>query len=176
MICTNSAGGLQGAKSTYQDCVKNPNSTVGLITCDKDYGCPAFFQDGADQTTDQTSGWVCFFLSLFFLVICLIFLIKVLSSLLLGASQRILRKATDLNGYVAMLLGVGVTVLVQSSSITTSVLTPLAGLDIISLEVRAKTRERTRAPPSLLTNPQCTRRSCSRLPSAPTSAPPSPVS
>ncbi|GMH94877.1 hypothetical protein TL16_g13025 [Triparma laevis f. inornata] len=74
-------------------------------------------------------------MSLLFLVICLICLIKVLSNLLLGSSQRILRKATDLNGYVAMLLGCGVTILVQSSSITTSVLTPLAGLDIISLEV-----------------------------------------
>ena len=34
-----------------------------------------------------------------------------------------------------MVLGCGITILVQSSSITTSVLTPLAGLDIISLEV-----------------------------------------
>ena len=70
---------LRPLPQTYQDCVLNSNSSVGLITCDEDYGCPAFFQDGADQGTDQTSGWVCFFLSLFFLVLCLIFLIKVLS-------------------------------------------------------------------------------------------------
>ncbi|GMI13438.1 hypothetical protein TrLO_g4185 [Triparma laevis f. longispina] len=119
--------------ATYENCVVN--GRVGLITCDEQYGCPAFFDKTATQSTDETSGWVCFFLSLLFLVICLICLIKVLSNLLLGSSQRILRKATDLNGYVAMLLGCGVTILVQSSSITTSVLTPLAGLDIISLEV-----------------------------------------
>ncbi|GMI00472.1 hypothetical protein TrVE_jg11478 [Triparma verrucosa] len=129
--------------ASYDNCVKcesvlgsSPDSCqTGLITCDEDYGCPAFFTVHATQADDETSGWVCFFLSLLFLVICLICLIKILSNLLLGASQRILRKATDLNGYVAMVLGCGITILVQSSSITTSVLTPLAGLDIISLEV-----------------------------------------
>jgi len=34
-----------------------------------------------------------------------------------------------------MVIGAGITIFVQSSSITTSVLTPLAGLDIIQLEV-----------------------------------------
>jgi sodium-dependent phosphate cotransporter len=62
-------------------------------------------------------------------------LVKILSSLILSASTRILRKATDINGYVAMAIGTGVTLLVQSSSITTSVLTPIAGLGIIPLEV-----------------------------------------
>jgi sodium-dependent phosphate cotransporter len=45
-----------------------------------------------------------------------------------------IKRATDINPYLAMLVGIGVTILVQSSSITTSVLTPLVGMDIIKLE------------------------------------------
>ena len=45
-----------------------------------------------------------------------------------------LKKAASMDPYVAIGVGTGVTVLVQSSSITTSVLTPLAASDIISLE------------------------------------------
>ena len=107
----------------YTTCVKN--GRVGLITCDKEAGCPAYFQNQASQSDDEMSGWVCFFLSIFFLVVCLVVMIKVLSSLLLGSSKRILRRATNLNGYLAMGIGAGITVFVQSSSITTSVLTPL---------------------------------------------------
>jgi sodium-dependent phosphate cotransporter len=44
-----------------------------------------------------------------------------------------LRKATDVNGYIAMLIGCGITILVQSSSITTSVLTPLVGVGVLPL-------------------------------------------
>ena len=57
----------------------------------------------------------------------------VLTHLLLGASTRIIYKATDINGYLAMLIGVGITVLVQSSSVTTSTLTPLVGMGLIRL-------------------------------------------
>ena len=115
----------------YNDCTK-----VGLIKCNKDTGgCPAFFRNNASQGEDELSGWVCFFISIIFLVLCLVTLIKVLSRLLLKSSKKILRKATSLNGYLAICVGCGITILVQSSSITTSVLTPLAGLDVLTLEV-----------------------------------------
>jgi sodium-dependent phosphate cotransporter len=54
--------------------------------------------------------------------------------MLLGMSARIIYKATDVNGYLAMLIGAGLTILVQSSSITTSTLTPLVGMGILRLE------------------------------------------
>ena len=41
---------------------------------------------------------------------------------------------TEFFGYVAMLVGVGATVAVQSSSITTSALTPLVGIGVITLD------------------------------------------
>jgi sodium-dependent phosphate cotransporter len=49
-------------------------------------------------------------------------------------STRIVYKATDVNGYLAMVIGAAITLLVQSSSITTSTLTPLVGMGVLRLE------------------------------------------
>merc|ERR1712179_291222 len=82
------------------------------------------FQAGATLADDQTSGGVCFFIAL----------VTVLQKMLLGMSTRIIYKATDVNGYVAIAIGAGITILVQSSSITTSTLTPLVGIGALRLE------------------------------------------
>jgi sodium-dependent phosphate cotransporter len=107
---------------------------VGLITCDKDAGCPAFFQDGATRRDDEISGAVVFFLALVILIGCLIGLVTILQKMLMGMSTRIIYKATNINGYLAMLIGAGITILVQSSSITTSALTPFVGMGALRLE------------------------------------------
>ena len=107
---------------------------VGLITCDKDLGCPAFFQDGATRQDDEISGGVVFFLALVILVICLIGLVTILQKMLMNLSTRIIYKATNINGYLAILVGAGITILVQSSSITTSALTPFVGMGALRLE------------------------------------------
>jgi len=114
----------------YKHCKK-----VGLITCNKKSGsCPAFFQNGATKRDDEISGGVVLFLSLVILIVCLIGLVTLLQKMLLGVSTRIIYKATNINGYLAMLVGCGITILVQSSSITTSSLTPLVGMGVIQLE------------------------------------------
>jgi len=107
---------------------------VGLITCDKKVGCPAFFQNGASRQDDATSGGVCLFLSLCLLMICLMGLVNVLQRGLMGMSTRVIYKATKVPGVFAILIGAAITVLVQSSSITTSVLTPIVGLGVIQIE------------------------------------------
>jgi len=107
---------------------------VGLITCDKKTGCPAFFQNGASKQDDATSGGVCLFLSLVLLLICLMGLVNVLQRGLMGMSTRVIYKATKVPGVFAIIIGAAITVLVQSSSITTSVLTPIVGLGVIQLE------------------------------------------
>mmetsp|Transcript_20357 Transcript_20357/g.35806 ORF Transcript_20357/g.35806 Transcript_20357/m.35806 type:complete len:267 (-) Transcript_20357:237-1037(-) len=107
---------------TYDTC------TVGLIDCNKDRGdCPALYQVGATQTGDQTSGLVAFIVGITILFICLAGSVTVLQQMLVGASTRIIYKATDINGYLAMVIGCAITIAVQSSSITTSTLTPLVG-------------------------------------------------
>jgi len=101
---------------------------TGLISCDKSTGdCPAFFDQDAGMQEDKVAGGVCFFISIFILFSCLIGLVAILQKLLLGVSTRIIYKATNVNGYVGMAIGCGITIIVQSSSITTSALTPLVG-------------------------------------------------
>jgi len=54
--------------------------------------------------------------------------------MLLGASQQIIYKATDINPHLAILVGIGVTILVQSSSITSLALVPVAGIGFLDLD------------------------------------------
>jgi Na+/Pi-cotransporter len=72
-----------------------------------------------------------FVLSIVGLFLCMGFMAAKISKLLLGTRSKVIRKATSLNGYLAILVGMG-TVLVQSSAI--GLLTPLVGLDVITSE------------------------------------------
>ena len=116
---------------TYDSC----GGSFGLIACDKKHGhCPAFFQPEADASDDKVSGGVVFFIGIIILFVCLLGIVAILQKLLLGMSTRIVYKATDINGYIAIAIGAGITVVVQSSSITTSTLTPLVGMGALRLE------------------------------------------
>jgi len=107
---------------------------AGLITCDKQYGCPAFFQDGATRKDDETAGAVCFVLGLAIIFICSIIIITILQRMLMEVSVGVLYKVTNIDGNLAILLGAGATLFVQSSTIFTSVLLPFAGTGLIRLE------------------------------------------
>jgi len=115
---------------TYESC----DGKFGLISCDKDAGCPAFFLPEATAKDDKVSGGVCFFIGIMIIFCCLIGMVTILQKMLLGMSTRIVYKATDINGYLAIVIGAGVTMVVQSSSITTSTLTPLVGMGALRLE------------------------------------------
>lgn len=116
--------------ASYESCGK-----AGLISCNKKTdACPLFFSPTATQEDDVVSGAVCLFLSIVLLFICLGGLVFCLQKIFLGMSTRIVYKATNVNGFVAILIGVGITIIVQSSSITTSALTPLCGVGILRLE------------------------------------------
>jgi sodium-dependent phosphate cotransporter len=117
--------------SSYLGCGKK----FGLISCNKVSGkCPAFFQADASAKDDKVSGGVVFFISIVILFTCLAGLVTVLQKMLLGMSTRVVYKATDINGYLAIAIGAGLTMIVQSSSITTSALTPLVGMGALRLE------------------------------------------
>jgi sodium-dependent phosphate cotransporter len=114
---------------------KESCTSVGLIACSKKTGeCPSFFSKNATQSDDQVAGGVIFFISICILFFCLIMLVAILQKMLLGMSTRIVYKATDVNGYIAIAIGAAITLLVQSSSITTSTLTPLVGMGVLRLE------------------------------------------
>ncbi|CAM9473221.1 unnamed protein product [Lampetra planeri] len=81
--------------------------------------------------------------SLLLLCTCLILIVKVLNTMLKGQIASVIRKVlnTDfpfpfawVTGYLAILVGAGMTFIVQSSSVFTSAITPLIGLGVISIE------------------------------------------
>jgi solute carrier family 34 (sodium-dependent phosphate cotransporter) len=110
-------------------------SQVGLIRCsDTTNECPLFFQPNATVQDDKMSGGVMLVLSIVLLFICLLILVAILSKMLGAVSNRIIYKCSNINGYVGIIVGCGMTVLVQSSSIVTSALTPLVGVGAIRLE------------------------------------------
>jgi len=75
---------------------------------------------------------------------CLIGLVKLLNSILGERVKELIREHVNrdipvkylgwLTGYLVMLVGAGLTIIVQSSSVFTSTLTPLAGAGLVSLE------------------------------------------
>ena len=87
---------------------------------------------------DEVGGAISLTISIAILCIALYLIIKTLKKLVLNGRQsrmmQCLHTVITKNGYLSILFGMLLTILVQSSSITTSVLTPLVGLSIISLE------------------------------------------
>ncbi|XP_074604974.1 sodium-dependent phosphate transport protein 2B-like [Brevipalpus obovatus] len=92
---------------------------------------------------DSLSGIILLVTSLIMLSSCLILMVKILHSLLKGKIATLIKKYVNaeyelpwslLLDYMAIFMGCMITVLVQSSSVFTSALTPLAGIGVISLE------------------------------------------
>ncbi|XP_015794960.1 sodium-dependent phosphate transport protein 2B-like [Tetranychus urticae] len=95
------------------------------------------------QLSDKTSGIILITISLVILCLCLISIVKILHSMLKGRIALLIKKYVNaeyrlpwsvLIDYLALLMGCILTILVQSSSIFTSALTPLAGIGVISIE------------------------------------------
>ena len=64
----------------------------------------------------------------------LFFIVKVMSGAVQTRVERAVNKALGVNAVISMIIGVIVTIMVQSSSITTSLLVPLAGAGLLRLE------------------------------------------
>lgn len=80
------------------------------------------------------AGIICFVIALVMMFTSMILMVKFLNRLARGSAQGCIKKALNTNGYLGILIGTGVTMLVQSSSITTATLTPMAALGLVSLE------------------------------------------
>merc|ERR1712088_883813 len=93
---------------------------------------------------DTGAGVILLVISLFMLCGCLMGMVKLLNSLLGEKVKEAIKDGVNkdipikglgwLTGYLAMLVGAILTVLVQSSSVFTSTLTPLAGAGLVSLQ------------------------------------------
>ncbi|XP_043918096.1 sodium-dependent phosphate transport protein 2B [Protopterus annectens] len=103
--------------------------------------CKHIFVDAS--LPDLAVGLILLALSLVILCTCLILIVKLLHSMLKGQVAVVIKKVlnTDfpfpfawLTGYLAILVGAGMTFIVQSSSVFTSAMTPLIGIGVISIE------------------------------------------
>ncbi|XP_055892264.1 sodium-dependent phosphate transport protein 2B-like [Biomphalaria glabrata] len=93
--------------------------------------------------SDSIAGVILLVVSLIILCVCLVLVVKILSSLLRGAIAKVLQRVVNadfpgpfkyVTGYFVILVGAGLTIIVQSSSIFTSALTPLVGVGAIHLD------------------------------------------
>ena len=69
-----------------------------------------------------------------FIFVALFFLVRVLRDTVHDRLERLVNNVLGLNALVSMLVGAVITVMVQSSSITTSLLVPLGGAGLLKLE------------------------------------------
>lgn len=68
------------------------------------------------------------------LIFSLIYLVKTMRKLIINKAEQAIEKYLFRNDFIALLLGVILTISVQSSSITTSLIIPLVGAGILSLK------------------------------------------
>nr|XP_011417351.2 sodium-dependent phosphate transport protein 2B [Crassostrea gigas] len=92
---------------------------------------------------DEEAGLILTIAALLLIVLCLFVVVKLLNSLFKGTMASIVKRFINadfpgkfgwLTGYVAILIGAGMTMIIQSSSVFTSTLTPLVGVGIVSME------------------------------------------
>ena len=73
-------------------------------------------------------------LSFVFLFFALFFIVKVMKAIVAKHTEIMLDRVIGKNGYLAMLVGVMITAIIQSSSVTTSILVPMFGAGILTME------------------------------------------
>jgi len=127
-----SEGSLLGNMTLLQNTTESMNETREACN----------FILNIDSLSDFTLGLILFGISLGSLSACLIFIVKLLHSLLQGTVAELAKKTINsevpgapwLSGYIAIFAGALLTFLVQSSSVFTSTITPLVGLGLISVD------------------------------------------
>ncbi|KAK7493789.1 hypothetical protein BaRGS_00014930 [Batillaria attramentaria] len=92
---------------------------------------------------DSAVGAILLVCSLIIIFLALFCIVKILHSLLHGSLAKVIRKTINADlpgkcayftGYIAILVGCGLTMVLQSSSVFTSTLTPLVGVGVVSVE------------------------------------------
>ncbi|OWF37943.1 Sodium-dependent phosphate transport protein 2A [Mizuhopecten yessoensis] len=92
---------------------------------------------------DSAAGALLMVLSFGLIIVSLVVIVKLLNSMLEGSVAAVVKRSINANfpgklsfltGYVAILVGTGMTMVIQSSSVFTSILTPLVGVGVVSLD------------------------------------------
>lgn len=83
---------------------------------------------------DLSTGIMLVIISTILLILSLILLVFVLKKLVRGKIHSRCKRIFNINGYVCIIIGCVLTFLVHSSSVITSILTPLAAVDVLDIE------------------------------------------
>jgi sodium-dependent phosphate cotransporter len=86
------------------------------------------------QISGKIAGIICLLLSFALIFLTLVCLVKVMRSVMIDKIERILNDFLGKSAFIAIAIGAIITMMVQSSSITTSLLVPMLGTGIITLE------------------------------------------
>lgn len=108
---------------------------TGNVTCQTHRG--EFIKSGAFKDiglSEAANGGIIASIGFVVLILALVTLVRVMARLFLGPTKRIVARALDYNGYLNIFVGTLLTFWVQSSTLVTSTLTPMAGLGVITLE------------------------------------------
>ncbi|KAM8879011.1 solute carrier family 34 member 2a isoform 1-T2 [Spinachia spinachia] len=126
------------------DCWVDGNYTITEKNISETYNvrrCKHLFANV--NLSDLAVGLILLALSMLVLCSCLVLIVKLLNSMLKGQVAAVIKKILNTDfpfpfgwviGYVAILVGAGMTFIVQSSSVFTSAITPLVGIGVISIE------------------------------------------
>jgi sodium-dependent phosphate cotransporter len=136
-------GDVDSDKSLIKSCKDKVffNTTTNTSVTVDVKPCSFIFHDTG--LSDTVVGIILLCASLFILCVCLLGIVKILHSMLRGHLAVVVKRTINadfpghfkhLTGYFAILVGAGMTVLVQSSSVFTSTLTPLVGVGIVTIE------------------------------------------
>ena len=118
------------ASTLYRVC---PEDEMKNNLCDKSLLKGGLAYDEWDMT-EEGAGSLLTILAVIGLCCCLFCIVYCLQIIIKGTAARILKQVVGFNPYLNIIVGMGITILVQSSSITTSTLTPIAAVGLISLE------------------------------------------
>ncbi|PAA71959.1 hypothetical protein BOX15_Mlig011678g1 [Macrostomum lignano] len=127
---------LRNSSTLIKVCCKTSNSTC----LEK---CQFMFMEVAGHWADAIIGGILLALSLAALIGCLVGLVRILRSLLESKVKTTIERVTRTENrcllfamdYISLVVGAGLTILVQSSSVLTSALTPLVGTGVITVEI-----------------------------------------
>ncbi len=92
-----------------------------------------FFMDTLNLS-DKVSGVLCIILALIIIFIALTFMVKFMRQITASRLEHWIHRIFSANAYLIMLIGIIMTAIIQSSSITTSMLVPMIGAGLITLE------------------------------------------
>jgi sodium-dependent phosphate cotransporter len=120
------ANALQGASGYKYESPLKEALSVGLS--------PFRALGKAIAPTEQGQGIFLILVAGLFIFFSLYFLVKVMRSAMRSRVEKVLNSVLGANAVLSMAVGTLATVMVQSSSITTSLLVPLAGAGVITLE------------------------------------------